>query len=122
MVSIVGSLVISFGIGGLLGLLGMGATTVGAITSIIMVIWGLRGILKTLLQRNEEFKKQKIEYEAAVRNGDKEQVKKLKFWNTKTIVLVLVQAGVIVLFQIPAVKEWVGGLLEDGFKWSKDQV
>lgn len=106
LVSLVGSIVINLGVGFICAGVGIAAPTAAAITSVILLIWSMRGALKVILNRKSQMK----------------QTGETKFWNKATIIQLIIIIGVTAFFQIPAVKEWMGEVINAGVNKSADWV
>jgi hypothetical protein len=50
------------------------------------------------------------------------QTGETKFWNKATIIQLIIIIGVTAFFQIPAVKEWMGEMINAGVNKSADWV
>lgn len=98
LVSIVGSVVINLGVGFICAGAGIAAPTAAAITSVILLIWSMRGALKVILNRKSQMK----------------QTGETKFWNKATVIQLVIIVGVTAFFQIPAVKEWMSDMINAG--------
>lgn len=106
LVSLVGSIVINLGVGFICASAGIAAPTAAAVTSVILLIWSMRGALKVILNRQSQMK----------------QTGETKFWNKATFIQLVIIIGVTSFFQIPAVKEWMGDMINAGVNKSADWV
>jgi len=97
LISICGSILLSIVIPAFLTVFGMAAETAGMVGTVLLLVWAGRGVIRTLLNRNEQMKHS---------SGPKE-----KFLNAKTAFLLLLQIGTAVLFQMPTVKAYVSQAL-----------
>lgn len=79
---------INVGIGLLGAAFGWALPTISIVTSIVLIIWQTRGIIKILLNRREQMKK----------TGES------KFFNLSTILQLVLSITLMVIFQIPCVK------------------
>lgn len=113
LISIVGCVVISLGVGFMCSALGV-ATATAPVTSILLLIWQCRGIMAVIIKRKGEVKA----------SGDD----KAKMWNRATIISILLECGILLLFNIPCIQElissvagFVGDTLQQFLDGCKDQ-